>query len=346
MKANRHIYILLAAIVPLAPACKRDIVPPALHCDRVMSEDDMRKCSVANYKYVGSRYYSPSVNPNNESEVVLIEEDVGVRRSLVKLDINSGTKTVLVDTLSALLNPDWGPNGWIVFSANWKIWKIREDGTGLQQISFDPRDIRARFSPSGDRVMFPRNMEYGGFELRRNPELRMDYKIMTIDLEGNPLDSFCRPVGDDPCYPWDAFAWSKDNKIAGQRGSSDEETGYGIAIYDLDGNEISFPYKVPDKKFNNFPFIEDIEWHPNNGLIYFHDSRGIKSLDPSNGRIKLLKKSCKDEFYEDFTITPDGDHIIAVKGEAWKDRSECEITTEMYLVKFKVNGFGEDRIEF
>jgi len=308
--------------------CKRD-VPVFIQCDRTVNLGD---CMVSALTTIGVTYTSPSVNPSNKNEVVMVEDN----RRLVKLNISTGTSTVLAENIGTILTPDWGSLGWIVFSAGWKIWKVNSNGSGLEQLTNDLRDIWPTFNPSGNKVLYPRNREHAG---DKNESV-----IMVIDLEGNRIDSFC-PLKDNDCLLWEYSSWSSEQLLVAEFGYYDYSNGNGIAVYDTNGNTVSAPYEIPDKNYKSYPFIQDIEWHPNNGLIYFQDMRGIKSLDPENGKVKLLKKSCSEEFYEEFTITPDGEHIIAVKGEASGDKKTCIITEERYLVKMKINGSGEQRIE-
>jgi hypothetical protein len=340
IRSRKNISLFLGLVLLLACGCKRDIVPPFLRCDRVYSEDDMRGCAIAGYIENGQDYTSPSCNPMNNDEFVVVEN-----RSLVKYNTSTKEKIILADNLGTILTPDWGASGWIVFSSGWKIWKVHEGGSGLAQITFGPREIWPEFNPEGTRIIYPRNMEYASIDLRKEESLRLDYKMMVIDLDGNPVDSFCRVLGDDPCYPWETSSWSSSNTFAAEKGPNNDLSVYGIAIYDSQGNELKVPYSVdPDKKHKDYPFIGDIEWHPTNGLIYFQDRRGIKSLDPESGKVKLLKKSCADEFYDSFSITANGNHIIAVKGESSTNKDECMITTERFIVRMKINGSGEERI--
>lgn len=61
--------------------------------------------------------------------------------------------------------PTWTPNGqWIVYASevgdNFKLFRIRPDGSGRQQVTFGPgSDARASISPDGTRILFNRDVD-------------------------------------------------------------------------------------------------------------------------------------------------------------------------------------------
>jgi hypothetical protein len=122
---------------------------PWEHCVRYYSEDDIRGCGVANFIVNGRSYHSVSVNPNNNDEFVVVENN-----SLIKFNLETKEKTVLLDSQITVNTPDWGREGWIVFSAGWKIWRIKENGTQLSQLTFTPRDLSPKFDPAGFRLVY------------------------------------------------------------------------------------------------------------------------------------------------------------------------------------------------
>ncbi len=328
--------LVFGLFVALGCGCKRDIAPPIVKCATDFVTHNLKNCSFTSTQINGRDYASPTSNPNNGNEFAVVEDG-----RLIKFNIATSEKTVLVEGLDRLLTPDWGASGWIVFSAGWKIWKVNENGSGLEQITFGPREIWLEFNPAGDRIVYPRNMDLG-FEYDQNPSLRDLNKMIVISLHGNPIDSFCRFFDENLCHPWEYCSWSKEDEIAAEyRPNSDKR---GIAIYDLNGQIKSIPYSFEKPKRKGEPFITDIEWHPTNGRIYFQDTRGLHWLDPSKEKTKRLRTSCADEFYEDFTITSDGEYIIAIRGEATADKDACTITEERYVVRMKTDGGKEERI--
>lgn len=335
----QNVKVRFLLLIPLVlTACKRDITPPALQCDRFYSEADFRKCTIVSQN-IDNRIDSPTYNPNNTAEFAYVD----ALGRLVKYNIHTKQEQILAEGLSRILTPDWGVSGWIAFSAGWKIWIVKSDGTRLKQLSFNPRDLNPKFAPSGDQLVYPSNMDYTNADYVENPSLRDENLIRIINVDGLVLDSFCRYFDVDQCNPWGSSAWTDHETIVAEYRPNSEERG--LATYDLDGNIIDIVYEIKDKNYKAYPFIEDIEYHPTNGLIYFQDTRGIKTLDTEKGKVKLLKKSCADEFYGNFTISGDGEHIIAIKGEAWKDKENCTVHGEMYLVRMKCDGSNEERID-
>src|SRR5690606_20751083 len=105
----------------------------------------------------------------------------------------SKTTTLLAENIRVIDRMDWGAMGWITFSTiKWKVWMLKEDGIELRQISFTPRDLGPEFNSKGDRLIYARNMEYSNSQLQNDPMLRNQYKLITLNLQGNKIDSFCR----------------------------------------------------------------------------------------------------------------------------------------------------------
>lgn len=114
-------------------------------------------------------YFSkPCFNPSNLDEFICVQHNENATM-LIKYNLASLEKTVLVENLDIASRPVWGRSGWIVFhSFEWKVWKVKDDGTGLKQITFAPKDIHPAFNFEGNKIIFSRSYEFTNEEIEEN----------------------------------------------------------------------------------------------------------------------------------------------------------------------------------
>lgn len=282
-------------------------------------------------------------DPVDGDELILERKVASSEYDLVKYDLSSGELIQLKDQIRIASDLTWSVKGWIAFSGldDWNIWKIREDGSGLTQLSNTPRDLSPEFHPDGEKLIYSRNMDYGP-ELDTNPQLRHQYKVMLINLNGDSLDSFCREVGSDPCYPWSRVSWAPDGeRVAAPDGGV--APNKGVAIYDLNGERLSYDFDFFGKEISK---IVDIEWHPDNERVFFIYRNGGKDIRggivvwyPSSGQTHIMRKGCDNRNYIDLSISPDGERLVAIRRDS--EMKDCEIIDEARPVIMKIDGSDE-----
>jgi Tol biopolymer transport system component len=147
-----------------------------------------------------------------------------------------------LDTQLNILAVDWQPNGdWIVFvreadgpGETMCLWKVRSDGTGLQQITSPGRVETPRWSPDGTQIAFVR-----------------DGRAWLINDDGSGARLLNNVVGVQS-----VIAWSPDGTriaLAVERG----EDAANIALYNAaTGGELSFAGRGTDG-----------DWHPSGNYI-------------------------------------------------------------------------------
>lgn len=93
--------------------------------------------------------------------------DSGVRSTwLYIVDLNTGMFSAIGDIVTNAYDPAWSPDGqWIAYAARdgnqTKLWIIRPDGTGRQQLVADGRNRGPVWSPDGAQIAFARQQASG-----------------------------------------------------------------------------------------------------------------------------------------------------------------------------------------
>ncbi|MEZ4722436.1 MAG: hypothetical protein R2813_11245 [Flavobacteriales bacterium] len=301
----------------------------------------LNNCGIEQEFFLEPSYYYPAINPLNPSEFVYYKD-----KQVFKYDMNTGTSVQLASNIQVISRMDWGRTGWIVFSnQSWKVWKLKDDGSELQQISFNPRDIGPEFNDAGNAIIYLRNMEYSDVELKENPELAYRSQMIICKIDGSSLDSICI-IDSNQCKGWDISSWNENDQIAHIDGKSTaigEPLHYGISSYNVSTNENTTLY------FDDVSYltITDIEWHPNGTDIFFithyGNNRGtIYKVSTTGGEPTLIKEGCDNRFYEDMSISPDGDFMLVQKGTAYVEG--CDTYTKRSIVKMDLYGNNEQLI--
>jgi Tol biopolymer transport system component len=105
------------------------------------------------------RYSSFSLAPDEQSFVYLARGEP--QQDLFIAGLDGAPKQRLTDDAAQDVIPRWSPDGqWIAFisdrSGKYEIWKIRPDGTGLSQMTYEPGKevISPTWSPDGKRFLY------------------------------------------------------------------------------------------------------------------------------------------------------------------------------------------------
>lgn len=276
-------------------------------------------------------FIKPCYNPLNSSEFVYMTDG-----KLYKYNLETGNKSLVLEGVPIIGQLDWSVTGWLTFSTlQWKVWKAKDDGTEKAQLSFTPNDQRPKFNPEGMNIMYYRSMEYSNAELQANPSLYKRYKMITIDLEGNFVDTLCKLIDTNQCAGWGVYDWSSDDLIA----SEYYQNGvYGAAIYNLNGELLNRLYET--NLYDGRDHIIDIEWHADNQHIFLTDGYGIKMINLSSKDIQIIKESCDARYYEYISISSDGQFILAQRGTS-EVRTICDIDRQWEIVRMDIDGSNE-----
>ncbi|MBI3133653.1 MAG: hypothetical protein HYZ14_03160 [Bacteroidetes bacterium] len=291
----------------------------------------------------GTQYLSPCFNPNNNDEFVFLRTGVSANAELVKYTISTKEESVLCNSVPIATAPKWGKQGWIVFSTtNWKVWKIKDDGTQLTQLTFDVNDQFPMFNFEGDRVIYARMKNYTNFELEANPDLYNEYKMMVIDLNGNFVDSVMAPhvVPGNYYQNWTTAAVDENNQFF----FVGEFEGIYSGIYrvssDLD-NVTSSPV-VSLYSSSPIGLVTDIVYA--NGNVYYTRFReALYKGSTSDGSRSKIKIGCRTRYYHHLSISNDGSKLLVQKVISTPlDEVNIDVQNEVWLLE--IDGCGTEQV--
>lgn len=165
---------------------------------------------------------------------------------LYVLDLETGERNLVIE--GPAFNPDWSPDGeWIAFNSG-DIFKIRQDGSGLNRITETGNVFFPAWSPDGNRIAFdatsiepqngiwlinPNGINAKHLGLGRNPYWSPNGKLV---YEGNPGETSS-----------EGQIWTADTS--------------GANAVQLTANEF-----IVNRSPSWSPDGEWIAWHTNNGI--------------------------------------------------------------------------------
>ena len=97
--------------------------------------------------------YNAIVNPNNENEIVFLE-DFFPNKRLYYYNLATHEKRMLLDE-SVLNSISWSKKDWILFqrSADFNLYKMKSNGDSLTQLSFGHEWFEAEWNNEGDKYI-------------------------------------------------------------------------------------------------------------------------------------------------------------------------------------------------
>jgi Tol biopolymer transport system component len=247
-------------------------------------------------KQLPKQRYSPCFNPNNGNEFVYVDEDRDAKTSmLIKYNLLSQQQVILLPKVGVVGQPKWGKNGWIVFSNGANIYKVRDNGDSLTQLTFE----YANQYPDifGDKILFTRS---------EGPPGSSGIKI--IDMEGNQIE--------DIFYSTLGVVLNK-NVINGLGEIAGSLNRYKLGTYHLTTKKLEVFLSSDTGYYQRI--ISDKCWHPNNTYIYFiaapiggNDTTrlGINKINKHTQQETLVKNVCATRAYNYLSISPDGTKMI------------------------------------
>lgn len=279
-------------------ACNKNKMPETVSSGYYTPEEDCQDYvfdggeMFDQYFTTGAQYTMPFFNPNNGDEFVYVKRKSPME--VVKHTISTGEEVVLCNTKFIDGPPQWGKQGWIIFSVLGNtIWKIREDGSQLTQLSANGSNLyNPIFNQFGDQFI------HAGTSSAFYKPIR--------DLSGNIVDSlkynFDNIYIGSPCCPNvdlknGFFRYSNHNSpqpfVGGFCKLKDNET---IEVL----NEID--------SFNNGEVTTVCK--NDKYLYYVQHQNGLFRLDLATRKVDKMMNNCRSRYITSMSMSPDGNSIL------------------------------------
>jgi hypothetical protein len=244
-------------------------------------------------KQLPKQRYSPCFNPNNGNEFVYVDEDREAKTSmLIKYNLLSQQQVILLSKGSVVGQPKWGKNGWIVFSNGTNIFKVRDNGDSLAQLTLE--GINQNPEIFENNILF----EYSG-------GLPGTAGIKIMDMDGNNRNNVT------------VNGTLRKNVVNGLGEIAGSLGSYRLATYHLTTKKQE-TFLANDTGYYQ-RIISDKCWHPNNTDIYFiavpigeNDTTrlGINKINKHTQQETLIKNVCATRAYYYVSISPDGTKLL------------------------------------
>lgn len=301
----RYVLILLVSLLLFLVSCKKDTtisnVLPLEMGDTCLLNNDTSQSPY--YKSSNDNWQFPVFNPNNNNEFAYVRE-VGLRKSkLMVYNIVTKKSKELVTIQNPWGYLDWSVKGWIIFMAyNRTLWKIKEDGTGLQQLVSNYISTYARFNKTGEKIIF-------------NGQDAASSNTFIIDEQGNYLDSFKYGVNDPNVFGGLHLGrgdWSEDDKIATFSNASNGD----VLLYYIDLNLKKNVFVI--NLGNSYELgVKRCYWYPGNQDIMLVGSNGIYKVNISTGVLgKVYGSYCRKRYLENLSVSNDGTKMLTMLSRA------------------------------
>jgi len=263
---------------PLPPAPCEQVITMTPHLDTCFEIQSPPQTWVS----ISKDYHAENLGykPNSEDEFLIrrnVENDTSPwigRVNLCTGEINH----VFSKGYLGKARAKWGENDWVIFGdGDLKLWKVKIDGTGLEQIT---EGSYLYPTPIYDNLIFATRF------LADQPNV---YASVLLDLEGNEIDTFETAVKYSGYYNNKLATSTNVYDIGGEIGYVDLSTGEFIAVAPLGEENIS---------------VGNTDWLDEHTIV-FEDHIGLHMVDINDGEIITLKEAC-DNFNIRYLSTSPG----------------------------------------
>jgi tricorn protease-like protein len=288
--------------------CKKDPqIPSEFNTDCI----DFTWSTLSGVIAVGdTNYYYPRFNPKNSNEIIYVQGNKTDNKSyIVKYNILANQETYIIDNI--LRRPDWSSKDWIVFNhGDNQVWKIKSNGDSLTLLTPDLKGgHNAVWNQDGNKIAY---VYEGG---------PSDYTLI-CDETGKHLDSL-------PYFSFYLNQWSSDGgNICGLSNDYANvlyQNVYTHAVYHPTNN-------VLDEHSTNMIYLDGIAWTPDSKFLIWANPHGIYKTNINTWETKKIKTACASKYYSGISISPDGQKIIAQRGDQKLENNYLYIKTGLSLI--------------
>ena len=227
----------------------------------------------------GHKYSWPIFNPNNNNEILYsLRDSSSGAYQLVKYNMASGVKNILLDNVRVSYQPKWSESDWIVYSnhSDNQIWRIKSNGDSLEQISIGEWNFAPVLDASGDHCYWNYS-ETGG-----NP-----YRVLKKNLSTGIVDTIYDKVFID------IDLTLNDEELLVRRSVNNSQE----YLSSMNLNDYTFENHYG---LGEYEQILGLTWNGSNDKIYFtnYTSGGLKQLDVNTGHVTKFIDHCTSKYYQ------------------------------------------------
>ncbi len=326
---NRITLLLLIFLV--FSSCKKDKTCEFLDdCGNQVVCEDFPDMYNTIFSETEIQFKAPQFNPNNPNEFIYVFSEINLGVSqLVKYNINTQEKTVLVEGFGIKGQPKWSKTGWIAFNSNYHIYLIQDNGESLTQITTNTYNHNPFWNQTGDELYWT-----------YTPVLGSQYSIIRQIQSNMSIDT----VGNIPIFIGGDIFENKILQIISWSAESAPKYGY---------------FKSDQIPLNqqNFHIIgtctlqgmEGICWHPSGQKFYVaHTNSGKNSGLYSVSMLGIttrLKKNCDTRRHIFISCSADGKKLIAERVDSEVMRYQNGNPTGQILLTSRISLIDTQTLE-
>lgn len=249
-------------------------------------------------------------NPNNSDEFLYYQPYTpsGIPKT-IKFNLALHEKKTIYEGL-LLFPPKWGKKDWILLNPDDHVYKIKENGDSLTQLTFFEMDYSPEWNVDGTK--FITEHVKNGFG-----------NSIIYDLDGNILDTVSNGIV--------GGCWQQDSLIISPSAVD--------GSLDVTNVNIDSTYKLVNAEVGG---ILSCFWSIIDEKIYFTSSSGIYVFDPNTKVVSCLRKNCSNDMY--ISLSAFNQEILLMNKEHQKyfDIGTLQVTSK--VVQINTDGSNEKEI--
>lgn len=279
------------------------------------------------HRYDSAFNIMPCFNPVNADEILFVRKSIFTQQ-IVKYNLTSKNQMVLyIGRVS--YPPKWSSTGWILFAGvNDQIWKLKDDGTQLTQLTFKDKNYYPEWAPDGKQFCYGKIIDTiidGKFTAYGSGVI--------ADENGNTLHIL------DHSYT--AFApyssWGESNQIITAPTTSD------ISVYEPDSREfkkISWNFCSESSGVSS-----PICWIDSQTIVWAEPKTGLIMSNINTNTHTCIAKNCDSKGYHNLSYSKQLNKIITDGGISTPDYAKGEITIKHFFCIMNTDGSNKQTIE-
>jgi Tol biopolymer transport system component len=310
-------------MVAVVTACQKD---KPLPCNSESSEnincEDFPDLWYSWFEEYRFQYKSPCFNPLNSNEFVYYYKDneSGVFQ-LIKFNLLTNQKTILVNDVKIHGPPKWSKKGWIAFTSQPSlyvehIFVVKDNGDSLTQITSSISNLNPFWCENGEKLFWT-----------HSPDLGSQWYLIRHNLLYHSTDT----ISED----WGANVSDLHTNLLLHKKNLNTNPVYGY--FNIDSSPLLHSDFNPICNFVGG--TSGISWHPS-GVYFFvthsnGEGRGLYKID-INGQISPLIKHCDSKRYSIISCSKDGKKLIAERVESFLERDSDNNPTGKVIQKSSI----------